>query len=123
VNVSPPLAWTGVPAGTQSFAIAMDDPDAPGGTFTHWLTWGIDASARSLAEGASGAAAGRNDAGSSGYFGPCPPPPDGAHRYVFHLYALSAPLTLASGSSRAGFNAALQGKVLREAVLTGTFDR
>ena len=120
-NVSPPLRWTDPPAGTRSFAILMDDPDAPGGTFTHWLGWNIPATARSLRVGQHAPVEGTNDAQRIGYVGPCPP--SGRHRYVFHLYALRAPLRLAAGSSRSAFLAALRGKTLAVARLVGPYAR
>jgi Raf kinase inhibitor-like YbhB/YbcL family protein len=88
-NVSPPLRWTAPPRGTRSFALTVTDPDAPGGTFVHWVAWGIAPSARSLGVGARPPHEGRNSAGTVGYTGPCPPPGP-AHRYVFRLYALDA---------------------------------
>lgn len=120
-NLSPALRWTAPPPGTRSFALLMDDPDAPSGTFTHWLAWGIPAKARSLPLGGRAPAEGRNDAGRIGYIGPCPP--SGRHRYVFRLYALRAPLRLARGASRAAFLTALRGKVLAAARLVGTYER
>jgi len=120
-NLSPPLRWTAPPAGTRSFALLMDDPDAPGRTFTHWLAWNIPARARSLAAGRPAPVEGRNDAGRIGYIGPCPPA--GVHRYVFRLYALRAPLRLAQGASRAQFLAALRGGVLASSRLVGRYGR
>lgn len=120
-NVSPPLRWTTPPAGTRFFALLMDDPDAPGRTFTHWLAWNIPASTRVLAAGARAPVEGRNDAGRIGYLGPCPP--SGVHRYVFRLYALRLPLRLARGASRADFLAALRGRVLAAARLVGRYGR
>src|SRR5919201_4155538 len=72
-DVSPPLAWSGVPAEARSLALVVDDPDAPGGTFTHWLAWGIDPSSDGLREGEPAPVEGRNDFGMTGYRGPCPP--------------------------------------------------
>lgn len=118
-DTSPPLSWKGTPTGTKSLAIVLDDPDAGG--FVHWVTWGIAANVVAV-EGRGGSFSGVNDFGKNGYNGPCPPPPDGAHRYVFHLYALSSELTLATGATKAAFDAAIAGKVLGEAKLTGTFD-
>jgi len=120
-NVSPLLRWTAPPARTRSFALLMDDPDAPVGTFTHWLGWNIPPKARSLRIGQRAPAEGTNDAGRIGYIGPCPPA--GRHRYIFRLYALKAPLKLARGASRAEFLSALRGKVLATARLVGTYAR
>lgn len=120
-DLSPPLRWTAPPAGTRSFALLMDDPDAPGRTFTHWLAWGIPARARSLPAGTRAPVEGRNDAGRIGYIGPCPPA--GVHRYVFRLYALRAPLPLRRGASRAEFLAAVRGRALAVARLVGRYSR
>jgi phosphatidylethanolamine-binding protein (PEBP) family uncharacterized protein len=80
---SPALAWAEVPADTRSLALIVDDPDAPRGTFTHWLAWGMDPGAGGLAEGERPPHEGRNDFGTVGYRGPCPPPGHGPHRYRF----------------------------------------
>ena len=119
---SPPLAWSSAPAGTKSFAIVLDDPDAvpqPNTTFTHWITWNIAADASGLAQGQNGPVSGTNDTGGTGYFGPCPPAGTGVHHYHFHLYALSSSLALAAGSSRPDFEAAIAGKVIEEIQLVG----
>jgi hypothetical protein len=119
---SPALAWTAPPAGTASVALLVDDADA--GNFTHWITWGISAQARALGQGQAGPVQGQNDAtGQAGWFGPCPPPGDPPHRYVFHLYALKVQLSLAAGATRAQFLAAISGQVLQEARLIGLFGR
>ncbi len=110
-NVSPPLRWTAPPRGTKSFAIVVDDPDAPGGTFRHWIGWRIPATARALRAGQHAPAEGRNDAGGTGYTGPCPPPGK-PHRYVFRLLALD---------TRAG--PPFAGHVLGAARLVGRFGR
>jgi Raf kinase inhibitor-like YbhB/YbcL family protein len=96
-DLSPPLAWSGVPAGTKSLVLIVADPDAPGGTFHHWAIYDIPAAARGLAAGygpgrpAAGLAEARNDFGQPGYGGPCPPRGGGAHHYHFHLMAISRP--------------------------------
>jgi Raf kinase inhibitor-like YbhB/YbcL family protein len=120
-NVSPALRWTAPPKGTRSLALVMDDPDAPSGTFTHWLAWNIRPSARSLAEGARPAREGVNSAGETGYVGPCPP--SGRHRYIFRLCALSRPLSLRPGAQSTAFRRALRGRVLATARLLGTYER
>jgi Raf kinase inhibitor-like YbhB/YbcL family protein len=120
-NVSPPLTWRSPPRGTTGFAILMDDPDAPSGAFTHWLAWSIPANARSLRAGTRPAREGTNDAGGTGYTGPCPP--SGTHRYVFRVYALKRPLQLPRGASRAQFVDALRRKVLAVTRLTGRYHR
>ena len=119
-NVSPPLRWTAPPKGTKGFALELHDPDAPlAGGFTHWLGWGIRASARGLPIDTAAPVEGANGAGEPAYTGPCPP--SGVHRYVFTLFALKTPLTLRSGADRAAFRAALKGKVLAQARLVGRF--
>lgn len=122
-DVSAPLAWSSAPAGTASLALEVDDPDAPGGTFTHWLAWGIDPAADALAEGTAPPREGKNGFGTTGYRGPCPPRGDGPHRYVFTLYALDAPLELEPGADKRAFQSALTGHVLGSAELTGTYER
>src|SRR5215218_9657892 len=87
-DLSPPLSWSGVPEGTRSLALIVDDPDAPVGTFTHWLAWGLDPAAEGVGEGGAAPVEGRNDFDTGGYRGPCQPPGHGHHRYFFRLYAL-----------------------------------
>jgi len=98
-GISPPLAWTGVPAQSRELALVVDDPDAPGGTYTHWVLFGLPPSTSSLAEGSvpKGARQAKNSAGRAAYVGPCPP--SGTHHYRFTVYALGAPLELASGAA------------------------
>lgn len=117
-NFSPPLAWEGVPTGTQSFAIFVVDPD--GGNWVHWLQFDIPADITRLDEAVSGTklgVRGVNDFGKLGYGGPCPP--SGTHRYIFTLYALDTTLSLPEGASRARFESAINGHVLGTAQLTG----
>ncbi len=126
-DVSPELSWSEPPAGTQSLALVVDDPDAPSGTFTHWLLYDLPPSTRQLAEGASqgelpGARQGRNDFGNNGYGGPCPPPGK-PHRYYFKLYALDKQLGLKSGANRQQLEQAVQTHILAHAEVTGTFRR
>jgi len=122
-DVSPPLRWMNVPEGTRSLALVVDDPDAPGGVFTHWLGWGVDPAAGGLGEGESAPDEGRNDFGTTGYRGPCPPPGHGRHRYVFRLYALDAELELGAGAAKAELEQAIEGHVLTTAELVGTYER
>ena len=130
-NVSPALSWTGVPDETKELALAFDDPDAPGGTFTHWLAYGLDPSTSELpgggsTEGWTGYAPlfrqGRNDFGDTGYGGPCPPGGE-EHRYVFRLLALDGPVELEDGVSREEFDDAVEPHVLAEARLTARYAR
>jgi Raf kinase inhibitor-like YbhB/YbcL family protein len=122
-NVSPPLAWTGLPEGTRSLALVVDDPDAPVGTFTHWLAWGVDPGAGGLAEGQAAPIEGSNGFGTVGYSGPCPPPGHGRHRYFFRLHALDAELDLEPGAGREQLDRALEGHVLETAELIGGYER
>jgi Raf kinase inhibitor-like YbhB/YbcL family protein len=122
-DVSPPLRWSNMPEGTRSLALIVDDPDAPGGVFTHWLAWGLDPAAEGLGEGESAPREGRNDFGTSGYRGPCPPPGHGRHRYVFRLYALDTQLELPAGAAKAELEQAIEGRVLTTAELVGTYER
>jgi Raf kinase inhibitor-like YbhB/YbcL family protein len=126
-GISPGLTWSAPPAGTVSFALTVTDPDAPGGTFTHWVLYGLPAGTRALPEGvpsqgqlANGARQGRNDMGSIGYGGPCPPGTS-AHRYVFALYALDARLNLPAGASRAEAESAIKGHTLARGELIGLY--
>jgi Raf kinase inhibitor-like YbhB/YbcL family protein len=121
-DLSPPLAWTDVPGEAESLALLVDDPDAPGGSFTHWIAWGLDAAGGGLGEGEAGPAEGRNDFGKAGYGGPCPPP-GRPHRYLFRLYALSADPGLEPGANRRAFEQALAGSTLATAELIGTYGR
>jgi Raf kinase inhibitor-like YbhB/YbcL family protein len=121
-DVSPPLRWTNVPEGTRSLALIVDDPDAPGGVFTHWLAWGLDSAAEGLGEGEPAPTEGKNGFGTGGYRGPCPPP-GLVHRYVFRLYALDADLELTAGAAKAELERAIEGHVLTIAELVGTYKR
>ena len=129
-NVSPPLGWSDVPAQARSLALIVDDPDAPAGTWTHWIIWNIPAHATSLPEGVppaqeslpSGARQGKNDFGRIGYGGPCPPP-GRPHHYYFRLYALGAILDVKSGAARSDFEAAMRPLVLAQAEWMGLFKR
>ena len=123
---SPPLAWRGVPDKARELALSVDDPDAPGGDFTHWLAYGIDPGTRSVAPGAvpKGALQGRNSFGKDGYSGPCPPKGDKPHHYRFVLYALSKPSGLKAGASVDRFRTAVGGgAALAQGTLTGTYSR
>jgi len=122
-DLSPPLQWGGVPPGAVSLALIVDDPDAPVGTFTHWLAWGISPDAGGLAEGQPAPSEGRNDFGQAGYRGPCPPRGHGSHRYFFRLHALESEPALPSGASRNELERAIAGRVVAVAELVGTYQR
>jgi Raf kinase inhibitor-like YbhB/YbcL family protein len=132
-NVSPPLGWSGAPAGTTSFALIVDDPDAPDPaaprrTYVHWVVYDLPPSVRELEAGASGggraalpdgAHEGKNDSGTTGYTGPCPP--IGRHRYFFKLYALDTLLRGLRTPAKADVERAMEGHVLERAELVGTY--
>jgi Raf kinase inhibitor-like YbhB/YbcL family protein len=122
-GVSPPLAWSGVPEETRTLALIVHDPDAPSGDFVHWLAWNIDPSDGGIEEDTPAPAESANGFGQPGYGGPCPPPGHGPHRYFFRLYALDSELDLEPGASREQLEAAIEGHVLAEAELMGTFER
>lgn len=127
-DISPPLEWSDAPAGTRSFALISDDPDAPVGTWVHWVIFNIPANVNRLDEDipkkdvlSNGARQGRNDFGRFGYGGPCPP--GGTHRYYFKLYALDKELDLKAGSTKRDLLKAMEGHVLAEAYLMGKYKR
>lgn len=127
-DLSPPLAWSGVPPGARSFALVCNDPDAPSGDWVHWVFFDVPSSSTGLPEGvpprdeiAGGGRQGKNDFRKVGYGGPCPPV--GTHRYVFTLYALDRELALAAGVTKAQLSAAMKGHVLAEGRLTGKYSR
>jgi len=128
-DVSPALAWSGLPAGTKSVALVVDDPDAPAGTWVHWVAYNIPPGVTQFHEGMpkdaqlkDGTRQGKNDFGKLGYNGPCPPP-GAPHRYFFHVYALNTTLELKPGASRKELDSAIAGKVLSQTELMGTFRR
>ncbi|HOU11857.1 MAG TPA: YbhB/YbcL family Raf kinase inhibitor-like protein [Anaerolineae bacterium] len=124
---SPALSWADPPAGTQSFALIVSDPDAPMGTWVHWVVYNIPADVRSLPEaimddaGLPGGAHGKNSWGRLDYGGPCPP--SGTHRYFFKLYALDALLTPAGDATQKQVLAAMEGHILAETELMGVYKR
>jgi len=128
-DVSPQLSWNGAPTSTHSFALIMDDPDAPVGTWVHWVLYNLPADTKELPEGvekkeqlANGALQGRNDFRKVGYGGPCPPPGK-PHRYFFKLYALDANLDLKAGATKADVERAMKGHVLGQAQIIGRYGR
>src|SRR5438067_6920936 len=128
-DLSPPMQWSDPPEKTRCFALICEDPDAPRGTWTHWLLLNIPAESRALSEGLpksptlpDGSMQGSNDFGKSGYGGPAPPPGK-PHRYFFKLYALDRLLDVQPGATKAQLLAAMKGHVLGEAQLLGTYAR
>jgi Raf kinase inhibitor-like YbhB/YbcL family protein len=121
-DTSPPLQITGIPSEAKSLVLIADDPDAPGGLFTHWLVWNIPPQTNSIAEGsAPKGVQGTNDFGKSGYRGPCPPP--GTHRYSFKIFALDRELDLHAGAKRSQLDAAMKGHAIAEGELVGRYAR
>jgi Raf kinase inhibitor-like YbhB/YbcL family protein len=127
-DISPPLAWTSIPEGTQSLALICDDPDAPMGTWVHWVLYNLPADVADLPERVpttktlkNGAQQGKNDFGKIGYGGPCPP--DGTHRYYFKLYALDTVLDAKPGLTKKALLKAMQGHIVAEGQLMGTYRR
>ena len=129
LDVSPPLAWVNAPGGTKSFALIADDPDAPAGMWVHWVIYDLPSATASLAEDqfkvaqfSNGAKQGLNDFKKTGYNGPAPPPGK-AHRYYFKLYALDKMTGLAPGAAKTNLLKAMDGHVLGEGQLMGTYQR
>lgn len=126
-DVSPALSWNDPPTATKAFALIMDDPDAPGGTWVHWVIYDLPASVRELPEGIpktkdlqNGARQGSNDFRQIGYGGPCPPH-GAAHQYSFRLYALDRPTALAAGAGKRDLERAMRGHILAQSELIGRF--
>lgn len=122
-NISPALAWKESPAGTQSFALIVDDPDAPMGTWVHWVLFNIPAGTQTLQENSDTRAisTGKNSSGNTRYDGPCPP--SGTHRYFFKLYALDSSLSLSPGATKEQVLKAMEGHILAQGELMGTFSK
>ncbi|MCX8108254.1 MAG: YbhB/YbcL family Raf kinase inhibitor-like protein [Verrucomicrobiae bacterium] len=127
-DVSPPLAWEGVPVGAKTIAVICDDPDAPVGTWVHWVLFNLPATVKELPENVpttknlpNGAKQGVNDFGRIGYGGPCPP--GGTHRYYFKIYALDCELKLEAGATKAQLLKAMEGHILAQGQLMGKYKR
>jgi Raf kinase inhibitor-like YbhB/YbcL family protein len=128
-DVSPPLTWSNAPPSTKSFALICEDPDAPRGTWVHWVVYNLPPETRELSQGVSreetlpnGGLQGTNDFGKIGYGGPAPPPGK-AHRYFFKLYALDGPVDLPAGATRKQLQDAMAGHIVAEGQLMGTYRR
>jgi Raf kinase inhibitor-like YbhB/YbcL family protein len=127
---SPALSWSNIPEDTQTLALICEDPDAPSGTFVHWIIYNISPTVTGLAEGVptvellpDGTIQGQNHFKRTGYSGPCPPPGDSPHRYFFRLYALDTEIQLPAGAGREEFARALEGHILAGGHLMGTYQR
>lgn len=121
-DISPELDWFGIPEGTVSLALIMDDPDAPGSTWVHWVLFNLPMDLSGLREGMTGVGQdGTNSWNRTGYGGPCPP--SGTHRYFFKLYALDTNLDIKSGANKDALEEAMEGHILGQAELMGTFNR
>jgi Raf kinase inhibitor-like YbhB/YbcL family protein len=120
-DAPPPIELSDPPANTRSYAVIMDDPDAPKGTFTHWLAYDIPAGTSELRSDTGKTL--RNGFGRQGYGGPCPPPGHGPHRYFFTVYAVDVPLLPLSGKTRQDLEKALEGHTLASARLMGRYER
>jgi len=123
-NVSPQLAWTGIPASARSIALICEDPDAPSGIFTHWVVFNMAPVTKGIPEGGglpAGAREGTNDFKRLDFRGPCPP--SGTHRYYFKVYAVDMMLTLREGATRSDLLSALQGHVIEQGQIMGTYKR
>ncbi|MCJ7812156.1 YbhB/YbcL family Raf kinase inhibitor-like protein [bacterium] len=128
LDVSPPLTWSNVPDGTKSLALICDDPDAPMGTWVHWILFNLPPEIKMLPENvpskevlSNGAKQGKNDSRKIGYEGPCPP--GGTHRYYFKIYALDTVLDLEAGIKKADLIKAMEGRILAEGQLMGRYGR
>lgn len=127
-DISPPLQWSNLPAGAKTLVLISDDPDAPMGTWVHWVIFNIPAEKEGLPEGipgverfSDGTVQGKNDFGRIGYGGPCPP--GGTHRYFFKIYALDTQLELMPGSTKSHVLQAMKGHVLDSGELMGRYTR
>ncbi|HKJ43886.1 MAG TPA: YbhB/YbcL family Raf kinase inhibitor-like protein [Sunxiuqinia sp.] len=128
-DLSPQLSWDDVPKGTTSLALTIEDPDAPGGTFTHWIVYNLPADSNGLEaivpiqkHLANGATQGKNDFGKTGYGGPCPPKGQ-EHRYFFRLFALKKKLPPESANDANSFHQAISGLIIEEAEYMGKFKK
>jgi Raf kinase inhibitor-like YbhB/YbcL family protein len=123
-NQPPLLHWGEPPSGTRSFALVIDDPDAPGGTFRHWGVYDVPSSARSIGNGKRSGSEVRNDFGNSGYGGPCPPKGHGPHHYHFRLFAVSVDrLDIPENANAADVEHAAERHAIAQGELVGTFER
>lgn len=120
-NINPPLAISGVPAGTRSLVLIVDDPDAPGGTFVHWVVYDIAPDTEAIHEGTEPGTVGTNNFKNAAYGGPCPP--SGTHRYFFKLYALDTELNAEPGLTKQQVKHRMEGHILEETELVGLYEK
>jgi hypothetical protein len=119
-NINPPLTIKNIPKQTKSLALIVDDPDAPSGTFDHWITWNIPP-VETIGENSAPGSHGRNGSGRNGYMGPCPP--SGTHHYHFKVYALDTKLTLQEGANKKQLENAMKGYILAMGELIGLYKK
>lgn len=120
-EINPPLQINEIPHGTQSLALIMEDPDAPNGTFDHWLVWNIPADHHVIPEHSNPGISGMNSGGKTGYHGPCPP--SGSHRYFFHVFALDRQLGLGAGESKNALLQEMEKHTLAKGSIMGTYQK
>ena len=120
-NINPEINIKGIPAGTKSIVIIMDDPDAPVGTFDHWISWNINPAQSTITENSEPGIKGKNGFGNLGYGGPCPP--SGTHRYFFRIYALDSELDLPEGSNRKDLELSMQEHIIAQGHTMGTYQK
>lgn len=123
-GMNPPLEFTDVPAEARALALVVDDPDAPGGTFVHWVLWNMPATLREIPENwepEPGVSVGANGAGKNSWYPPCPP--SGIHHYHFKLYALDQKIDLAEGSDKGELEKAMEGHTIAQTKLVGTYEK
>jgi Raf kinase inhibitor-like YbhB/YbcL family protein len=121
-DISPPLIFSNIPSGAKSLALIVDDPDAPSGTFDHWIAWNIPPTTTSLPEGAKLQFQGKNSYSVNHYRGPCPPPGK-PHRYFFKIYALDTTFNLPQGITKHQLESAMEGHIFGKSELIGTFQK
>jgi Raf kinase inhibitor-like YbhB/YbcL family protein len=119
-GINPPLKINDIPEETETLALIMEDPDAPGGTFDHWLVWNISPK-NSILENSNPGISGTNSAGKTGYHGPCPP--SGSHRYYFNFYALDTTLDLEAGAGKKALETAMQSHIIAKGAIMGRYQR
>lgn len=120
-EVNPSLVVRSVPLKTESLALVMSDPDAPGGTWIHWVMWNLNPNGHKISENSAPGVEGKNSAGQIGYQGPCPP--SGTHRYIFEVFALDSKIDLEEGAIKDELEKAIKGRILASGSLTGLYEK